>query len=163
MGNTALKNGSTAVASRWRHCVLIRGGSRGGRGVMREMHPPQPFSTMLWIKKFSCNFEPVHNHGANPWRDVSPSIIRQLPPQYFHVPKLGISEHDFLVFTSFWAKSWASGNVITIFLVFTSFWAKNWTSEDVSILLNHPPQYQNMVDFAESSPLMLNIDLHLCS
>ena len=28
------------------------------------------------------------------------------PPQYFHVPKLGVSAGDdlFLVFTSFWAK-----------------------------------------------------------
>ena len=59
--------------------------------------------------------------GANLWRGVSPPIIRQHPPQYCHVPKLGISERD------------------DLFLVFTSFWAKNWTSADVSILLNHPP------------------------
>ena len=51
--------------------------------------------------------------GANLWRDVS--------PQYFHVPKLGISEGD------------------DLFLVFTSLWAKSWTSADVSMLLNHPP------------------------
>ena len=45
--------------------------------------------------------------GANPWRDVSTQIIRQHPPpQYFDVPKLDISEGNylFLVFTSFWAK-----------------------------------------------------------
>ena len=72
-------------------------------------------------------------------------MIRHHPPQYFHVPKLGISERD------------------DLFLVFTLFWAKNWTSADVSILLNHPPQYQKMVDFAKSSPPMLNIDLHPCS
>ena len=103
--------------------------------------------------------------GANSWRDVSPPIIRQHPPQYFHVPKLGISEGDdlFLVFTSFWEKNWASGNVMTFFLIFISLWAKNWTSADVSILLNHPPQYRKMVDFAKSSPPMLNIDLHPCS
>ena len=45
--------------------------------------------------------------GANPWRDVSPLIIRQHPPQYFHVPKLGVSAGDnlFLIFTLFWAKN----------------------------------------------------------
>ena len=80
--------------------------------------------------------------GTNPWRDVSPQIIRQHPPQYFHVPKLGISEGD------------------DPFLVFISLWAINWTSADVSILLNHPPQYRKIVDFAKSSPPMLNIDLH---
>ena len=103
--------------------------------------------------------------GANPCRDVSPPTIRQHPPQYSHVPKLGISEGDdlFSAFTSFWAKNWASGNVMTSFLVFTSLWAKNWTSADVSILLNHPPQSRKMVDFAKLSPPMLNIDLHLCS
>ena len=84
--------------------------------------------------------------GANLWRDVSPPIIRQHSPQYFHVPKLGIWErYDLSI------------------LVFTSFWAKNWTSADVSILLNHPPQCRKMVKFAKSSPPMFNIDLHPCS
>ena len=32
--------------------------------------------------------------GANPWEDVFPRIIRQYPPQYFQVPKLGMSERD---------------------------------------------------------------------
>ena len=81
-----------------------RDGSRGG---MWGMHPPhQPFLTMLWINKVFYNFEPLITMGANPWRDVSPPIIRQYPPQYFHVPKLGVSAGDdlFLAFTSFWAK-----------------------------------------------------------
>ena len=83
--------------------------------------------------------------SANPWRDVSPPIIRQHPPNIFM------------------SQNWASANVMTFVLVFTSFWAKNWTSADVSILLNHLPQYRKMVDFAKSSPPMLNIDLHPCS
>ena len=33
----------------------------------------------------------------------------------------------------------------------------------LSPLLNHPPQYLKMVDFAKSSPPTLNIDLHPCS
>ena len=103
--------------------------------------------------------------GANPWRDVSPPTIRQHPPQYFQVPKLGISEGDdfFLVFTHFGQKMGIWERYDLFILVFTSFWAKNWRSADVSILLNHPPQYRKMVDFAKSSPPMLNIDLHPCS
>ena len=82
--------------------------------------PHQPFLTMLWINKVFCNFEPLVIMGANPWRDVSFPIIRQHPPQYFHVPKLGISAGDdlFLAFTSFWAKKLSSGNVMTF-----SFWS----------------------------------------
>ena len=64
--------------------------------------------------------------GANLRRDVSPPNNSGASPQYFHVPKLGISERD------------------DLFLVITSFWAKNWTSADVSILLNHPHQYRKM-------------------
>ena len=83
--------------------------------------------------------------SANPWRDVSPLKIRQHPPNIFM------------------SRNWASAKVMTFFLVFASLWAKNWTSADVSILLNHSPQHRKMVDFAKSSPLLLNTDLHPCS
>ena len=136
---------------------MIRGGSRGGCGGCTPP-PPAIFNNALGKLSFSIISNLFITIGAHPWRDVSPPIIRQHPPQYFQVPKLGV-----LAFTSFWAKNWASGNVtIFFFLVFTSFWAKNWTSADVSILLNHPPQYRKMVDFAKSPP-MLNIDLYPCS
>ena len=83
--------------------------------------------------------------GANPWRDVSPPIIRQHPSQYFHFPKLGISERDDL----FFGRHFILGKKLGIWerydlsiLVFTSFWAKNWASADVSILLHHPPDIE---------------------
>ena len=84
-------------------------------------------------------------------------------PQYFHVPKLGISEGDdlFSVFTSFWAKNWASGNVMTF------FWSSLHCGQKLDIFgrvnfAKSSPQHGKMVDFAESSPPMLNIDLHPC-
>ena len=68
-------------------------------------------------------------------------------PQYFHVPKLGISERYDLFFGLHFILgkklgTWESYDLF--FLVFTSFWAKNWQSADVLILLNHPPQYRKM-------------------
>ena len=69
------------------------------------------------------------------------------PPQYFHVPKLGISERDDLFFGLHFILGKQLGifeRYDLFFLVFTSFWAKNWTSADVSILLNHPHQYRKM-------------------
>ena len=87
----------------------------------------------------------LQHMGANPGRirDAYPSRIRQHPPNTFNVQvayrysklgiskrddfffglyfilgkKLGISKRDdfFLVFTSFWAKNWASANVMTFF------------------------------------------------
>ena len=91
-------------------------------GDVGDTPPHQPFSTMRWINSFSVISNLFITMGANPWRDVSPPIIWQHPLQYFHVPKLGISEGDdlFLVFTSYWAKNWVSENVMTFFLVFTS-------------------------------------------
>ena len=71
--------------------------------------------------------------GAIPGRmgDASSPRVRQHPPNSFNAQvaykysKLGISERD------------------DLFLVFTSFWAKNWASAVVSILLNHPPNAQH--------------------
>ena len=109
---------------------------------------PAIFNNALDKLRFSVISNLFITMSAHPWRDVSPPIIRQHPPHYFHVPKLGISERD------------------DLFLVFISFSAKNLASADVSMLLNHPPnieKWQKTVDFAKSSPLMLNIDLHPCS
>ena len=135
---------------------------------------PQPVNTHLvhspTLTPYSIPHLPQHM-GANPGRirDASSPRIRQHSPNTFNVQvayrysKLGISKRDFfLVFTSFWAKNWASANVMTffglyfilgkklgiskrddLFLVFTSFWAKNWASADVSILLNHPLNAQH--------------------
>ena len=84
--------------------------------------------------------------GANPWRDASLPIIRQHPPQYFHVPKLGISERDDLFFGLHFILGKKLGiqeRYDLFILVFTSFWAKNWASANVSILLNHSPNIEN--------------------
>ena len=89
---------------------------------------PQPVNTHLvhshTLTPYSIPHLPLHM-GANPgrMRDASPPRIRQHPPNTFNVQvayrysKLGISKRDdfFLVFTSFWAKNWASANVMTFF------------------------------------------------
>ena len=95
------------------HVAVRRGGSRGGCGGC--IPPPAIFKDALDKLSFFIISNLFITMGANPWRDISPPIIRQHPPQYFQVPKLGISERDdlFLVFTSFWAKNWASENVMT--------------------------------------------------
>ena len=74
----------------------------------------------------------------------------------------------FLVFTPFWARNWSSGKRWPFFLVFTLLHfivvGKDLGNrEGVSNLLNHPPQSQKMVNFAESFPPTLKIDLHPCS
>ena len=103
--------------------------------------------------------------GANPWRDVSPLIIRQHPLQYFHVPKLGVSAGDdlFLAFTSFWAKKLASGSVMTFLFGLHFIVGKKLDICRRVNLAKSSPQYLKMLDFAKSFPPMLNIDLHPCS
>ena len=97
-----------------------------GPGGMWGMHPPPAiFNNALDRQSFSIISNLFISMGANPWRDVSPPIIRQHPP-----PNI------------FMSQNWASVNVMIFFLVFTSLWAKNWTSADVSILLNHPPNIE---------------------
>ena len=63
-------------------------------------------------------------------------------PQYFHVPKLGISERDDL----FFGLHFILGKKLGICKRVN--FAKSF------------PQYRKMVDFAKSSTPMLNIDLH---
>ena len=83
-----------------------------------------------------------------------PPRIRQHPPNTFNVQvayrysKLGISKRDdfFLVFTSFWAKNWASANVMTFFWSLLHFGQK----------IGHLRTCQ----FCSIIPSMLNIDLH---
>ena len=107
-----------AVAKLANKCLKAYQGPGTDPGGMWEMHPsPAIFNNALNKKSFSIVSNLFTTMGANPWRDVSPRIIRKHPPYYFHVPKLGISEGDdqFWVFTSFWAKNWASGNVMTFF------------------------------------------------
>ena len=116
---------------------------------------PQPVNTHLvhspTLTPYSIPHLPLHM-GANPgrMRDASPPRIRQHPPNTFNVQvayrysKLGISKHDdlFLVFTSFWAKNWASATFCFFGLHFIL--TKNCASADVSILLNHPPNAQRI-------------------
>ena len=102
------------------------------------------------LTPYSIPHLPLHM-GANPgrMRDASPPRIRQHPPNTFNVQvayrysKLGISERDdlFLVFTSFWAKNWASATFCFFGLHFIL--TKNWAFADLSILLNHPPIAQH--------------------
>ena len=74
---------------------------------------------------------PTHGCKSREDEGCFPPKIRQHPPNTFNVQvayrysKLGISKRD------------------DFFLVFTSFWAKNWASADVSILLNHPLNAQH--------------------
>ena len=104
------------------------------------------------VTPYSIPHLPQHM-GANPWRmrDASPPRIRQHPPNTFNVQvayrysKLGISKRDDFFFGLYFilGKKLGISKRDDLFLVFTSFWAKNWASADVSILLNHPLNAQH--------------------
>ena len=82
-----------------------------------DASPHQPFSTMLWINKVFLQFRTSHNHGCKSMEGCIPPNNPAASPQYFHVPKMGVSAGDdlFLAFTSFWAKKLTSGNDMTFF------------------------------------------------
>ena len=98
-----------------------------------------------------------------------PPIIQLHPPQYFHTPHQRSRWPCF-----FFGLHYILGKKLVIwevktffFLVFTllhfTVVGKNLGNRaGVSNLLNHSPQSRKMVNFAESSPLMLIIDLHSC-
>ena len=110
------------------------------------VHSPTPPHTYAILYPTS---PPSHGCESREDEGCIPPRIRQHPPNTFNVQvayrylKLGISKRDdlFLVFTSFWAKNWASATFC--FFVLHFILTKNWASAEVSILLNHPPIAQH--------------------